>query len=320
MTRIMIGIAAALLLGACQETLSTPQKAADAPAPETELASPAQLPARLVEHSDFASVHVQSRNISVWLPDGYSPSGEKRYPVIYAHDGQNLFEPSRSYGGVEWGLDETAEAMMASGDIRPAIIVGIWNTDERWQEYAPQKVIENLTGDTASQWLGPSLPELKADAYLRFLVEELKPFIDQTYATKPDQEDTLIMGSSMGGLISLYAISEYPEVFSRAAAVSAHWPLTEPEGAMAQQADVAMQTYLASGGIDQTQHQIWFDRGTETLDAAYQPHADAMESWFRSQGWDETQAIFRAYPGTDHSEAAWAARADDILNFLLDQN
>lgn len=316
----MIGITAALLLSACQETLSTPQTAEDAPAPETELASPAQFSARLVEHSDFASAHVQSRNITVWLPDGYSPSVETSYPVIYAHDGQNLFEPGRAYGGVEWGLDETAGAMMAAGDIRPAIIVGIWNTDERWQEYAPQKVIESLTGETASEWLGPSLPELKADAYLRFLVEELKPFIDQTYSTKPDKEDTLIMGSSMGGLISLYAISEYPEVFTRAAAVSVHWPLTEPEGAMAQQADVAMQTYLASGGIDQTQHQIWFDRGTETLDAAYRPHADAMESWFRSQGWDETQAIFRAYPGTDHSEAAWAARADDILNFLLDQS
>lgn len=274
-------------------------------------------PARIAEHEMFASAFVQPRNLSVWLPDGYGTDPDARYKVIYAHDGQNLFEPGHSYGGVEWGLDETAEALMANGTLPKAIIVGIWNTDARWQEYAPQKVIESLTGDTGSEWLGPELPELKGDAYLRFIVEELKPFIDETYQTHPDQDHTFIMGSSMGGLISLYAIAEYPDTFRRAAAVSIHWPLTEPEGAMAQQADAAMQAYLATSGIDASKHTIWFDHGTETLDAAYPPHAIAMESWFRAQGWDESQAIFTSYPGTDHSEGAWAARADQILTFLL---
>jgi enterochelin esterase-like enzyme len=265
----------------------------------------------------FNSAFVQPRNLSIWLPEGYGLDPDARYKVIYAHDGQNLFEPGYSYGGVEWGLDETAETLMADSKVPHAIIVGIWNTDARWQEYAPQKVIESLTGDTSSEWLGPELPDLKGDAYLRFIVEELKPFIDETYQTLPDQDHTYIMGSSMGGLISLYAIAEYPDTFRRTAAVSIHWPLTEPEGAMAQQADVAMQAYLATSGIDANKHTIWFDHGTETLDAAYLPHAEAMETWFRAQGWDVEQAIFKSYPGTDHSEGAWAARADQILTFLL---
>ncbi|MEO1187920.1 MAG: alpha/beta hydrolase-fold protein [Pseudomonadota bacterium] len=281
--------------------------------------SPSRLSAQLVEHPAFESSFVQPRNITVWLPDGYLPFGDERYPVIYAHDGQNLFEPGRSYGGVEWGLDETAERLMRDGILPPAIIVGIWNTNERWQEYAPQKVIESLSGDTSSEWLGPDLPALKADAYLRFITQDLKPFIDATYQTAPDRDHTVIMGSSMGGLISLYAMAEYPDTFSRAAAVSIHWPLTEPEGAMAQQADAAIQAYLATSGLDKTRQTLWFDHGTETLDAAYPPHAAAMEAWFRAQGWSEDEAVFRAYPGTDHSEGAWAARADEILAFLLNE-
>ena len=324
MIRRAFWVLAALVIGACStenspetrtvQTSDTPSELAQAPtAPE----SPSRLSAQLVEHPDFQSIHVQSRNITVWLPDGYLPYGEERYPVIYAHDGQNLFEPGRSYGGVEWGLDETAERMMRDGQLPPAIIVGIWNTNERWQEYAPQKVIESLPGDTSSEWLGSNLPALKADAYLRFITEELKPYIDATYETASGRDHTYIMGSSMGGLISLYAMAEYPDTFSRAAAVSIHWPLTEPEGAMAQQADAAMQAYLGTSGLDKTRQTIWFDHGTETLDAAYPPHAAAMEAWFRARGWTESQAMFRAYPGTDHSEGAWAARADDILAFLL---
>ena len=312
-------LALAILIGACTPQVSPDTETGQTSELNLEDASTSETsaPPQIVEYEMFNSAFVQPRNLSIWLPEGYGTDPDARYKVIYAHDGQNLFEPGYSYGGVEWGLDETAEALMADGKVPQAIIVGIWNTDARWQEYAPQKVIESLTGDTSSEWLGPELPDLKGDAYLRFIVEELKPFIDETYQTLPDQDHTYIMGSSMGGLISLYAMAEYPDTFRRAAAVSIHWPLTEPEGAMAQQADAAMQAYLATSDIDASKHTIWFDHGTETLDAAYPPHAEAMETWFRTQGWDEEQAIFKSYPGTDHSEGAWAARADQILTFLL---
>lgn len=317
-------VAFALLSSACtigetqvSDSDIAPDRATEATIAPDLVPSPSRIQAQVIDHPNFESRHVKPRTISIWVPDGYLPHGDQRYPVIYAHDGQNLFTSETSYGGVEWGLDEAAQRLFAAEDMPPAIIVGIWNTDQRWQEYAPQKVIERLTGDTNSDRLIADLPELKADAYLRFITEELKPFIDATYGTAPEPENTSIMGSSMGGLISLYAVAEYPETFSRAAAVSIHWPLTEPDGPIAKQADAAMQSYLKTSGIDPTQHTLWFDHGTESLDAAYPPHARAMETWFRSQGWKEDQAIFRAYPGTDHSEAAWAARADDILTFLL---
>lgn len=323
MPKFMNSLTIFLFLGACEladspdkRTVQTSEVDQETRAP---VHSPSRLQAQLVEHSDFKSEYVQARNVSVWLPEGYLPYGGERYPVIYAHDGQNMFHAGHAYGGVEWQADETAKRMMTEGLVRPAIIVGIWNTDERWQEYAPQKALERIPQDTPSDWLGPQIPELKADAYLRFIVDELKPFIDDAYQTKTGPEDTFIMGSSMGGLISLYAMAEYPDTFSRAAAVSIHWPLTEPEGAIAQQADAAMQAYLSASALDPEKHKIWFDHGTETLDAAYPPHAEAMEAWFRAQGWAPDQATFKAYPGTDHSEAAWADRFDQILTFLLEK-
>ncbi len=307
--------AIALMMAACAAPAPTTTDSSSNIETASETVRP--ISAQLIEHADFKSEFVKPRNITIWLPDSYQSDASDRYPVIYAHDGQNLFQPGFSYGGVEWGLDETATQLMGAGELRPAIIVGIWNTDERWQEYAPQKVIERLTGDTSSEWLGDTPPDLKADAYLRFIVEELKPCIDQEYATLPDQENTHIMGSSMGGLISLYAMAEHPDTFSRAAAVSIHWPLADPGSAISMQADAVMQAYLETSALDQAKHTIWFDHGTETLDAAYPPHAAAMEAWFRDKGWPEDRAIFRTYPGTDHSEGAWAARADDILTFLL---
>lgn len=321
---ISSGLAVTLLLGACVAQNSPDTRTvqmSDTSEPSTPVAgsspAPVETSSQIFEHKAFESAFVQPRNISVWVPADYSADTGIRYPVIYAHDGQNLFEADTSYAGAEWAIDETADRMMIAADLPPAIIVGIWNTDRRWQEYAPQKVIESLSGDTSSEWLGPTLPDLEADAYLRFITEELKPFIDATYATSPGADDTMIMGSSMGGLISLYAVAEYPNTFSRAAAVSTHWPMVEPDGPIARQADAAMQAYLETSGLDNARHVLWFDNGTETLDAAYPPHAAAMEAWFRAHGWSDEQAIFRAYPGTDHSEGAWAERVDDILTFLL---
>ena len=311
-----------LLMSACDATNSpdarTGQTSESEPA-LSEKASEILSDGQLIDLESFNSELIQARNITIWLPPGYDDNTQDPYPVIYAHDGQNLFRPGQSYGGVEWGMDETAERLMKNGSVRPAIVVGIWNTNERWQEYAPQKVLERIPKQTPSEWLGPEIPEIKSDAYLRFIVEELKPYIDTTYPTATGAENTFIMGSSMGGLISLYATAEYPDTFSRAAAVSIHWPLTEPDGAIAQSADAAMQAYLAESALDPNRHTIWFDHGTETLDAAYPSHAAAMETWFRAQGWTADQAQFRSYPGTDHSEGAWAERLDEILIFLLEE-
>ena len=156
---------------------------------------------RLVLHEAVASAHVKARNVSVWLPPGYEASDDT-YPVLYMHDGQNLFDPATANFG-EWGVDEHLTRLIASGQVRAPIVVGVWNTNLRLREYVPADLIAALPADMRDEvqaiYGGPSL----SDAYLRFLVEELKPFIDGAYRTLSGPQDTMIAGSSMGGLISM---------------------------------------------------------------------------------------------------------------------
>ena len=149
----------------------------------------------LVQHPDFPSQWVAARNITVWLPPGYA-AGHRRYPVIYMHDGQNLFDPATSYGGKTWGVAETLMAMH-----RNAIVVGIWNTKLRGPEYFPQKVFDLLPTDQQANGVAMHGGTPISDAYLKFIVTELKPWIDKTYRTRTRRADTSMMGSSMGGLI-----------------------------------------------------------------------------------------------------------------------
>ena len=148
---------------------------------------------------------------------------------------------------------------------------------------------------------------LASDEYLRFLVEELKPFVDARYRTLPGRDDTVVMGSSMGGLISLYALAKYPDVFGGAGAVSTHWPA----------GDGAMVDWLAAH-LPAGTHRIWFDHGTETLDAGYALYQLRMDAamqaagWMRGRDWES-----RVYEGAAHDEKSWRARVDQPLRFLL---
>lgn len=151
-------------------------------------------------HYNFYANRLKNeRTIIVWLPESYQTNSRKRYPVLYAHDGQNLFDPKTSYIGVDWQLDETADTLIRNDEIEEIIIVGIYNTPARVQEYSDTEI---------------------GRAYMRFVIDDVKPFIDSNYRTLPDRENTAIMGSSMGGLISLYMVWRYPEIFSKAACLS----------------------------------------------------------------------------------------------------
>ena len=179
---------------------------------------------------NFESQFITARNIDVWLPDDYS--ADKKYAVLYMHDGQMLFDSTRSWNKQEWGVDETMGQLLEEDKIREAIVVGIWNTEFRHSEYFPQKPFESLPEAFQDSLLSDykrnetsSLfkMEVVSDKYLAFIVKELKPFIDEKYATYSDRANTFIAGSSMGGLISLYALCEYPEVFAGAGCLSTHW-------------------------------------------------------------------------------------------------
>jgi predicted alpha/beta superfamily hydrolase len=254
------------------------------------------------------STHVAPRNVDVWLPPSYGKDPAQRYPVLYMHDGQNLFDPATSYGNVDWAVDEAMTDLIARGAVREAIVVGIWNTPARREEYMPQRAVRGKVHFNV-----PGADDLKpediiSDRYLAFLVEELKPFIDATYRTLPDRADTSVMGSSMGGLISQYAMSRHPGVFGGAGCVSTHWPAGD---------GITLDDFAAHLP-DPATHRYWFDYGTQTLDAEYEPYQERADEILREAGYVEGQNwITRKFEGAEHSEKAWRLRVDQPLVFLL---
>ena len=258
----------------------------------------------------LTSRFVAPRRVDVWLPPGYDAADAGRFPVIYMHDGQNVFEPNSAFGGSAWEVDQALCRLMRAGRTRGAIIVAVWNTGlGRYPEYMPQKAVRGDTVSFFSQ-VGPAMPSaaLRSDAYLKFLVEELKPFIDQTYRTQPDRAHTSVMGSSMGGLISAYALVEYPGIFGGAGCVSTHWPA----------GDGCVIDYLAQHLPKPGAHKLYFDFGTATLDAQYEPFQQRMDAAMRAAGYTEGKDwITRKFPGAEHSEKSWRERVDVPLRFLL---
>ena len=262
----------------------------------------------VVRYADMPSTHVAARNVDVWLPPGYGKDLTKRYPVLYMHDGQNLFDPATSYGKVDWAVDEAMTRLADRGEVRAAIVVGIWNTPKRREEYMPQRAVQgkvhfNVPG---ADDLDPQ--DIISDRYLAFLVKELKPFVDATFRTLPGRADTFVMGSSMGGLVSQYSMSRYPEVFGGAGCVSTHWPAGN---------GIALDDFAAHLP-DPATHKYWFDYGTATLDALYEPYQQRADEILRKAGYVEGQNwITRRFEGAEHSEKAWRQRVDQPLVFLL---
>ncbi len=237
---------------------------------------------RLERYASVPSAFVAARNVDVWLPPSYGTDPQKRYPVVYMHDGQNLFDPATSYGNVDWAVDEVMTRLIEQGEVREAIVVGVWNSPKRLQEYMPQRAVQG--------------------------VKELKPFIDATYRTLPDRANTSVMGSSMGGLISQYAMSRYPDVFGGAGCVSTHWPAGD---------GIAIDDFAAHLP-DPATHRYWFDFGTATLDASYEPYQRRADEILRKAGYVEGRNwITKKFEGAEHSEKAWRLRVDQPLKFLL---
>jgi predicted alpha/beta superfamily hydrolase len=263
----------------------------------------------MIRHENFNSSYVATRHIDVWLPPGYEDEPARRYPVLYMHDGQNCFSAGESSMGVAWDVQHALARLIESGEARAAIIVGIWNLPLlRYPEYRPARPFRYLSETARATILAGLGGEPLSDDYLAFIVSELKPFIDATYRTSPDRDNTFIMGSSMGGLISLYAVCEYPEVFGGAGCVSSHWPSVEG----------VIIPYLHDHLPDPATHRFYFDFGNETLDALYAPLQAETDKVMDAAGYTpDHNWMTRAFPGTNHSEIAWQARVDIPLRFLL---
>lgn len=272
---------------------------------------------------NFPSEFVEPRHIDIWLPAGYTP--DKKYAVLYMHDGQMLFDSSNTWNHQSWEADEVAAKLIDQGVVQEFIIVGIWNVPHlRHGDYFPQKPMESLTAEqiefaTNDLKKAGRITEdfaVRSDNYLKFVVTELKPVIDNKYAVYTDQSHTFVAGSSMGGLISMYALCEYPDVFGGAACLSTHWPgIFSVENNPIPE---AFANYLSQSLPDPGSHLIYFDYGDQTLDALYPPLQAKIDSLMPLKGYSASQNWETNYfPGDDHSEKSWSRRLDVPFSFLL---
>lgn len=274
----------------------------------------------------FPTKYIKTRPVDVWLPENYSK--DKKYAVLYMHDGQMLFDSTTTWNKQEWKVDEWASELMKDGKTQDFIVVGIHNIPEfRWQDLFPQKafdymdeaakerILVDLSAGQAGAKMNNYKIEFSGDNYLKFLVTELKPFIDQTFSTLKDKANTFVAGSSMGGLMSMYALFEYPEIFEGAACMSTHWPgwMPMPDNPY----PIAIFKYMEAHVPDPETHKIYFDYGTKTLDGNYGQYASEIDSIFMKKGYNEENFQNLEFDGADHSENSWNKRLDIPFTFLL---
>jgi enterochelin esterase-like enzyme len=248
----------------------------------------------------------EPRHVQVWLPPGYADQPDRRYRVIYMHDGQNVFDPRTASWGTDWGVDEAMLRGAEAGAFEPGIVVAAWSTPNRGIEYSP--------------WHD-------ANRYARFLLEELMPRVNAEFRTLTGAANTFVMGSSMGGLLSYYLVKNHPNAFGACGCVSSHFALSEASfapdsrnGAASVDATPYILRDIESGDAVPDGVRFYFDYGTETLDASYEADHEPVREWLLRQGLVEGQDFrMRKYPGAAHSEAAWRARVGDQLEWLLNQ-
>lgn len=266
------------------------------------MANSVELPqGRLRLHRRFSSQVLRNmRDVVVWLPPGCD-GRKRRHPVIYFQDGQNIFDPLTAFLGHAWHAGRTAAEMIAAGEIEPPIMVGIYNTGfDRMNEYAP-------TRGTFSGWNGEICRSRGLGRrYARFLVEELKPFVDERYPTFAGPEHTAVVGSSMGGLISLYCTLWHPRVFGAGGVMSPSIWWDDEAPAKFVQARHA-----------RTSPRLWLDIGT--AEPSWEK-VRAFREVLKSGGWREGDGgnlVYLEVPGGEHNEAAWAARTGALLRWLV---
>ncbi len=263
---------------------------------ESKSARASTLTGTIRRHEAFPSKHVRARDVLVYLPPRYAADSTRRYPVLYFQDGNNVFDAATSFAGVEWGADETAERLIAAGELPAVILVAIANTPDRMAEYTPAADPRHGGG--------------RAAGYARFLIEELMPFVDRTYRTRTEPASTGVVGSSLGGIVSLYLGLEHPERFGLVGCVSpaAWW------------ADRDIVRRAARAGADSTRLRVWLDIGTAEGGSGGKTLGDAraLRGALVKAGYREGVDLhYEEVEGGEHNERAWAARTDRMLRFLL---
>ena len=251
-------------------------------------------------HRRFLSRGLRNhRDVVVWLPPGYGLIRGRRHPVVYFHDGQNIFDPLTAFLGNAWHAGDRATDLIRAHRIVAPIMVGVYNTGfNRMNEYAP-------TPAEFSGWDGEKCQSIgDAKRYAKFLVQELKPFIDAHYLTRPGPRDTALVGSSMGGLVSLYFALWHPRVFGHIAALSPSlwWDQR-----------VVFQDFAKLRKKPAVR--LWLDMGTA------EPGWETIRLFrdtLLTKGWQAgADLAYHEVAGAEHTEHAWASRIGDVLEWML---
>ncbi len=249
----------------------------------------------LVRHEQFPSRFLKNqRELIVYLPPGYDHERHRHYPVLYLHDGQNLFDGRTSFiPGVYWHVGESADYFIGQGTVEPLIIVGIYNAGrQRLGEYTPTRMARLGGG--------------RANRYAKFLLEEVRPFIGGTYRVRTEPENTGIGGSSLGGLVSLYLGLKMPKIFGKIAALSPSvwWN----ERVILRFAETKRPKPLP---------RIWLDIGTQEGGRIVED-VERFRDILLSNGWEYGRNLnYQRVEGAQHNEEAWAARVGPFLQFLF---
>ena len=270
----------------------------------------------------FVSRDRAARDLYVWRPDGVDDDAP--LPVLYMQDGQNLFDARLVPFGVAWEADACLSRLIDAGRIAPIMVVGVACTHERFAEYAPALILEQLAAPARQAILDawPGAP--KSAAYARMLVEEIKPLIEDAFATSPGRAGAFLAGSSMGAVAAAELLARYPETFAGAAMLSAHFSLlpvteTEPLPAgfaedVARAVGVFARRHMPRAGS----HRLWLDRSALSIDRFYPPSHAALVGALDALGYVEDKDLrVRVYGGVGHDEGAWRERLDEALAFLL---
>jgi predicted alpha/beta superfamily hydrolase len=250
--------------------------------------------AQLRKHEQFRSLFLRNqRDLIVYTPTGYDDQTSRHFPVLYLHDGQNLFDGATSFiPGQDWHVGSTADHFIQSGAVEPLIIIGMYNTKARIREYTPTHV--------------PKLGGGRADRYAKFLIEEVKPFVDREYRTLSGPAHTGIGGSSLGGLVSLYLGLKHAHIFGKIAALSPSvwWN------------QLVIHRFVQSMNI-QPRPRIWLDIGTREGPRIVQ-EVENFRDVLLKKGWRrEYDLHYECVEGAEHNEAAWAQLVGPFLQFLF---
>jgi predicted alpha/beta superfamily hydrolase len=225
------------------------------------------------------------RDVYVWLPPGYDEKRKESYPVVYMHDGENVFDPRVSNYGVDWSVDEVMQELVKENEIRPAIVVAVFSRN-RYEEY---------------DYL------LLGQAYSSFLVETVRPMINEKFNVSSDRKDTYLMGSSMGALISFTTMWVYPEVFSKAAGLSLPAFIH----------DQMIINFVEDRSRPKHDVSFYMDHGMYGIDSKYEKWAKDFYGKLLGSGIKKEDIAYEVFPYANHTEADWARRVHIPIKFLL---